>query len=105
MFFYLGLEKTTELLIAEGANVDAVDLKGNTALLLAVKKGNKLIENKKWNLKKNGVIKTAFLLTLTGLKRITELLIQKGSDINVLNGRGDSILHLATVAGNFKLNL
>lgn len=44
VYVCLGLKKTIELLIANGANVNAVNGKGNTPLLFATRKGNELIE-------------------------------------------------------------
>lgn len=37
---FLGREKVCELLIEKGASIDPVDNEGNSALLLAIDKGN-----------------------------------------------------------------
>lgn len=48
-FSHLGLDKVTELLIQNDADVNAVDIKGNTALMLGTEKGKLRVSSARVN--------------------------------------------------------
>lgn len=43
--FFTGLENVIESLIDHGADLNAVDINGNSAMILAAKNGNKHVNN------------------------------------------------------------
>lgn len=63
-------------LLAQGANVNAIDNNSNTALMLAAKEGN---------------------------FSICKLLLEKGANVKELNNTGDTALMFAVLKGNFKI--
>ena len=97
-----------DLLIDLDLCIDAVNSDGETALILAVKKGNKQITdsliNKTVNLNrvdKNG--NTALIwASILGYKDIAEVLILAGADLDIQNFDGDTALSIAEKLGHLQ---
>lgn len=96
-------------LLENGANINAIDSVGDTALICAVSMGHfkvvkYLVENGADIEKRDNKKKTALRLALDrGQLKIAECLIKKGADINTKDNSGDTALIWASKARNTKM--
>ena len=106
-----GLTKTVELLVQEGANVNAKDITGRTALFLAIEEGHKDIaeflidkgadvnaKNPRYRYN-NRIIDPLTLATERGYANLVELMIGKGADVKMMG----AALFPAIEDGNFEI--
>ena len=96
-----GQHKIAAILLENGAEIEAKDRNGNTALLIAARLGKldivKLLLEKKANIKASNEQKnTPLLLAITrNHTQIATILIKKGADITAKNNEGNTPLLLA----------
>lgn len=88
---FIGLEKISRMLIERGVNINAVDEKNNSALILAVVKG----ETKFLLLSKKGRHIVQFqwhinLITLAGYESIVKILVDNGASVYVPTRQNDT---------------
>lgn len=76
--------------------MDIADNKGETPLMLAVKRGNFL----KW-MRISTKIEETFAYDYSGRKNMAEFLIKKGANVNLGDRDGWMPLHLAALKGIF----
>ena len=94
-------KKLAELLIAQGANVNAKNNQGDTPLHLAVPSNNKelaellIAKRVDVNARDNYGHTPLHLALLYNNKEVTKLLIAKGADVKARDNQGDTPLHSA----------
>lgn len=76
-----------ELLISAGADVNAKDYDGITPLIFTLKYGKR-----EYASGSDGKVPPAYYTELTGRKKVAELLIEKGADVNVTDYKGQTPL-------------
>ncbi|MCF6177156.1 MAG: ankyrin repeat domain-containing protein [Victivallaceae bacterium] len=102
-------KKVVDLLIKNKANIESVDKKGNTALLLSViRRDNLEVIKKLLNSGSNidhadNYGKTAFIRALTlGHYKQADLLLKRGANINHLDKHGRTVLMNAAFRGKYE---
>lgn len=102
----LGVHKVVDILVRNGADVNAKDDLGYTPLASAVLNGN-LINHlfptiaqilSEYRVIKYTTFDNPFFL---GHKKIVEILVQYGADLNLKNDDGDTPLDIALAKGTF----
>jgi ankyrin repeat protein len=103
---YYGQEDTVDFLLEQGADPCQKDLRGNSALMGAIFKGNFRIALRLMNTAcsvntKNHAEQTALMYaSLFGRKDIAEKLIERGADKSLMDQNGFSAKSLAVSQGN-----
>lgn len=94
-FTDLDREKVVDLLIQSGADYDAFGESHRTPLYFAAKKGNSYL-----NTEKGTFFLTPMKCVLIGFKKVAEILIEAGADVNLVEDvEGVTPLHLASHNG------
>lgn len=84
------------MLVENGADVNIVNKYNNTALILAITKGDQLKDVK--SLYKTS-FQNKFYLLIQGFEKVAELLIQKGTNVNIVGVYGKTATVHATEKG------
>lgn len=101
VFILLGLEQIAEQLIQSGADVNAVDSKGNSALMWSIEKGKKEIMAEASKplgfFSCNTII--CFIHLFIGFEKIVKILIEKDANVNAVNENNISAVLIAINKG------
>lgn len=90
-----GNEDEFRRLLMNGANINATDENGNSALLLAAQKGNDQSECRAWFKKNQKCEFWKYRTNSTGTENMVTLLAENGADVNVINKDNNSALILS----------
>jgi ankyrin repeat protein len=101
-----GKKEFVELVLDKGADVNAVDRFGNTAVLTAARLGT--VDVAALLLAKGAKVKVADNEGMTplhavGTKAVAEMLLAQGADVNAVNQEGETPLYLAVQRGDLPL--
>lgn len=88
-----GNESEVQRLLTAGANLNATDENGNSALLLAAGKGNLYKFKVKWGEKHTKLHRKK--LANSGSESLVKLLIENGADINAVDKENNTALIIA----------
>lgn len=93
--FSTGNDKFARTLIKSGADVNAVDIHGVSPLQLAVFESN-------WSKTQRKIeFKLKLLSIYSDYKRMVDLLVANGANVNHIDNEGKSVLHWAAAKGKF----
>lgn len=99
--FILAHEKIVELLLRNGAIINAQNRYRQTPLHLAVRNGSDMIFflKKVRKIKREKLIPNTHLNNL-GHEKITDLLLEKKAKVNIVDENGHTVLHIAAENGS-----